>query len=173
MPTAHFLGPEDALKANKKATTTAAALEGSSSTTQMGLGMLPTPAKTPSKKHHAASQNESNIAAIARNLFHTNVEEVMSSPSRKKAKKYTGVSLESFTVVEDEEPIPIFTDSQDRVPEMDGSAENPFFGDGAVVPTAPEPTRRRSKRSHVSIPGEGKLSVEEATRREDGIVYVL
>lgn len=172
MPTAHFLSPEDALKSNKK--TSAAA--GESSYSRMGAGMLPTPAKTPSKKYHAASQNESNIAAIARNLFHTDVDEVMSSPSKtpsRKGKKYTGFSLESFTVVEDEEPIPIFTDSQDRVPEADRSAENPFFGDSAAAPTAPEPARRRSKRNQVSIPGEGKQTVEEATRREDGLVYVL
>lgn len=185
MPNAHFLSPEDALKSNKKA----AAAESSSSSTfsRMGAGMLPTPAKTPSKKVHAASQNESNIAAIARNLFHHNdVDEVMASPSktpsRSKGKKYTGFSLESFAVVEEEEPIPIFTDSQDRVPEADSSAENPFFGDSAATVTAAvstssasstEPARRRSKRNQVSIPGEGKLTVEEATRREDGLVYVF
>ncbi|KAL1898542.1 hypothetical protein Sste5346_003446 [Sporothrix stenoceras] len=179
MPTAHFLSPEDAFKSNKKA----AAGESSSTFSRMGAGMLPTPAKTPSKKVHAASQNESNIAAIARNLFHHNdVDEVMASPSKtpsRKGKKYTGFSLESFAVVEDEEPIPIFTDSQDRVPEADSSAENPFFGDSAAAAaaaapsTSTEPARRRSKRNQVSIPGEGKLTVEEATRREDGLVYVF
>ncbi|CAK7232726.1 hypothetical protein SBRCBS47491_008369 [Sporothrix bragantina] len=176
---AHFLSPEDALKSNKKAASAATAAANEYS--RMGVGMLPTPAKTPSKKYHAASQNESNIAAIARNLFHhSDVDEVMSSPSKKpstpsrKPKKYTGFSLESFAVVEEEEPIAIFTDSQDRVPEADSSAENPFFGNGAVaVPSAPEPARRRSKRNHVSIPGEGKQTVEDATRREDGLVYVF
>ncbi|CAK7204475.1 hypothetical protein SEUCBS139899_007232 [Sporothrix eucalyptigena] len=177
LPTAHFLSPEDALKSNRKpAEAQAAAGEYS----RMGVGMLPTPAKTPSKKYHAASQNESNIAAIARNLFHHNdVDEVMASPSKKpstpsrKPKKYTGFSLESFAEVEDE--IPIFTDSQDRVPEADSSVENPFFGDGAAAgSSAPEATtRRRSKRNHVSIPGEGKQTVEDATRREDGLVYVF
>ena len=151
----------------------------------MGTGMLPTPAKTPRKKYHAASQNESNIAAIARNLFHhSDVDEVMASPtkkpstpstpSRRRPKKYTGFTLESFAVVEEEEPIAIFTDSQDRVPEVDGSVENPFFGNGALAGSlAPEPARRRSKRNIVSIPGEGKQTVEDATRREDGLVYVL
>ncbi|KIH89433.1 hypothetical protein SPBR_07249 [Sporothrix brasiliensis 5110] len=172
MPTAHFLSPEDALKSNKSA----AGGESSTYGGRMGAGMLPTPAKTPSKKVHAASQNESNIAAIARNLFHTNVDEVIASPSKtpsRKGKKYTGFSLESFTEVQEEEPIPIFTDSQDRVPEADTSAENPFFGDGATATSPPEPTRRRSKRNQVSIKGEGKQTVEEATRREDGLVYVF
>lgn len=171
MPTAHFLSPEDSHKAAKTANG-----EGSSSQARM-MGMLPTPAKTPSKKVHAASQNESNIAAIARNLFHNDVDEVMASPSKtpsRKGKKYTGISLESFTVVEQEDPISIFTDSQDRVPEADISNDNPFFGGGAVTAPSDSATpRRRSKRNHVSIPGEGKQSVDEATRREDGLVYVF
>lgn len=112
MPTAHFLSPEDSHKAAKTANG-----EGSSSQARM-MGMLPTPAKTPSKKVHAASQNESNIAAIARNLFHNDVDEVMASPSKtpsRKGKKYTGISLESFTVVEQEDPISIFTDRKSVV----------------------------------------------------------
>ena len=176
MPTAHFLGPEDSHKSK------ADNGEGSSQARMgmgmgMSMGMLPTPAKTPSKKVHAASQNESNIAAIARNLFHTDVDQVMSSPSKtpsRKGKKYTGISLESFAVVEEEDPISIFTDSQDRVPEADISMDNPFFGGGAIsAPAVAEPLRRRSKRNHIAIPGEGKQSVEEATRRDDGLVYVF
>ncbi|OAA62805.1 hypothetical protein SPI_04345 [Niveomyces insectorum RCEF 264] len=170
--------PPSTTASKEKEAAAAAAAEGSHPFSgRMGVGMLPTPAKTPSKKQHAAFQNEANLAAIARNLFHTDavdaVDAVMSSPKR--PKKYTGISLESFTAIEEDEPIPIFTDSQDRVPEADNSTENPFYGDGAALPpTATEPPRRRSKRNHhVSIPGEGRQTVEEATRREDGLVYVF
>ncbi len=81
-------------------------------------------AKTPSRKHPSA-ENEANIAAIARNLFHTDAE-VIPDAKKKRAKKYIGLSMDSFTAVDDEEPIKIFTDSHDRVPEVDHSADNPF-----------------------------------------------
>ena len=132
-------------------------------------GMLPTPAKTPSRKHPSA-QNEANIAAIARNLFHAD-DDVMPDAKKKRAKKYSGLTLDSFTAVDDEESISIFTDSHDRVPEVDGTTDNPFYGEGAAAPV--EPIKRRSKRAKVTIPGEGRTTVEEASHREDGLVYVL
>ncbi|CAK7267889.1 hypothetical protein SEPCBS119000_002780 [Sporothrix epigloea] len=181
--TAHFLSPENTPSRRVGGGKTAAAAA-ASEFSRMGGGMLPTPAKTPSKKYHAASQNESNIAAVARNLFHHNevdeVDEVMSSPSKKpstpsrRPRKASSLLLESFTVTQDDEPMAIFTDSQDRVPEADCSAENPFFGSGAAAGSLGSiPAPRRSKRSHVTIPGEGKQTIEDATRREDGLVYVF
>lgn len=76
--------------------------------------------------------------------------------------------MESFTVEEEEDPISIFTDSQDRIPEKDISDANPFYGNSVA-----EPSKRQSRRKVVSIPGEGIQSVDEASRREDGMVYVL
>jgi len=134
--------------------------------TRATLMGLPTPAKTPSRKHPSA-ENEANIAAVARNLFHVD-DEAMPDPKKKRAKKYSGLTLDSFSAVEDEDPISIFTDSQDRVPVIDNNADNPFYGDSAST----EP-KRRSKRSKVTVPGEGRITVEEATRRKDGLVYVL
>lgn len=138
-------------------------------------GMLPTPSKTPARKQTSA-QNEANIAAIARNLFHGEEDVIPdhSTPTaskKKRAKKYTGFSLDSFTAIEEEEPIQIFTDTRERIPEVDKSLDNPFYGHGAAP--APEPSKRRSKRNHVSIPGEGTQSVDEAVHRDDGLVYVL
>jgi len=132
-------------------------------------GLLPTPAKTPSRKHPSA-ENEANIAAFARNLFHGDNEASLDT-KKKRAKKYSGLTLDSFTALDDEDPIKIFTDSHDRVPEVDEDADNPFYSGRAAAPV--EPTKRRSKRSKVTIPGEGRATVEEATRREDGLVYVL
>ncbi|KAL0934283.1 uncharacterized protein CTRU02_211082 [Colletotrichum truncatum] len=131
-------------------------------------GMLPTPAKTPKKA--PTEKQTAHIRAVARNLFHSD-DEALASPKRKRAsKKYSGNSLESFTAEETEEPIEIFTDSQDRIPEADTSLENPFYGDSATIER--EPPRRRSKRK-VAIPGEASQAVDEAIQREDGMIYVF
>jgi hypothetical protein len=130
--------------------------------------MLPTPAKTPQKA--PTEKNAANIRAIARNLFPAE-DEIAQSPRKRKAKKYTGVSMDSFTAEETEDPIQIFTDSHDRVPTIDVSEANPFYGDHQAPPS--EPTKRRSKKNKVLVPGEGQQTVDQALKREDGLVYVL
>lgn len=131
-------------------------------------GMLPTPAKTPKKK---SSEIVPGIASIARNLFPIRgetAEAVMPTP-KKKGRKYAGFSLDQ---AEDEDaPIPIYTDTTDRIPEADTSAANPFYGNHSAP--QPEPTKRSIKRRKITIPGEGEQTVEEAERREDGLIYVL
>jgi hypothetical protein len=133
--------------------------------------MLPTPAKTPKKR---PSETSAGITSIARNLFPIRaetIEEAMPSPKKKGRKKYTGFTLDSFGAEDDEAtPIQIYTDSHDRVPEVDLSADNPFYGE-ASAPS--EPTKRMSKRRKIIIPGEAEQAVEEAEQREDGLVYVL
>ncbi|KIE03713.1 hypothetical protein MAJ_00244, partial [Metarhizium majus ARSEF 297] len=130
-------------------------------------GMLPTPSKTPQKPPN--EKTAASIQSFARNLF-SSEEEVLPSPRKRRSKKYSGVTMESFTAEEEEDPITIFTDSQDRIPEKDNSEANPFYGSTA---TAAEPSKRQSRRKVVSIPGEGTQSIDEAARREDGIVYVF
>lgn len=128
-------------------------------------GMLPTPSKTPQKLPN--QKTAASIQTFARNLF-SSEEEAMPSPKKRRAKKYSGVTMESFAAEEEEEPISIFTDSQERIPEKDESSGNPFFGS-----TSTETSKRQSKRKVVNIPGEGVQSVDDAARREDGMVYVL
>ena len=134
-------------------------------------GMLPTPDKTPQKKPE--EHNKVAIAAIARNLFPVRSatdEEVMPSP-KKRNKKHTGFTLASFEAEEDA-PIQIYTDSHERVPEVDPSPENPFYSQGSTA--EPEPTKRVSKRRKtVTVPGEGDQSIEDLQEREDGMVYTL
>jgi hypothetical protein len=139
------------------------------STVVRNNGMLPTPAKTPKKR---PSENAPAITAIARNLFPIRSgsdEEVMPSP-KKKGKKFSGFTLDSFGA-EDDVPIQIYTDSHDRVPEVDLSPDNPFYGEASSV--VPEPTKRSSKRRKITVPGEGEQTIEELEKREDGLVYVL
>ncbi|KAI9738893.1 MAG: hypothetical protein M1818_005206 [Claussenomyces sp. TS43310] len=138
-----------------------------SSTATRNHSMLPTPDKTPRKR---PSQAAPGISSIARNLFPVrpeNIEEVMPSP-RKKNKNHSNYTLDSSGT--EEPPIEIFTDSHDRVPEVDMSADNPFYGVDAAVP---EPVKRSSRRKKIAVPGEGEQTVEEAASREDGLIYVF
>ncbi|KAM0286749.1 hypothetical protein ACHAQH_000769 [Verticillium albo-atrum] len=130
-------------------------------------GMLPTPVKTPRKA--PTESQAASIEAVARNLFAG--DDIMMTPRKKRTpKKYTGMSLESFTAENVQEEIQIFTDSHDRVPTVDNSAENPFYGNNTTA--QPEPRLRRSKRK-VTVPGEGTQQVDEALQRDDGMVYVF
>ncbi|KAI0178607.1 hypothetical protein GGR52DRAFT_263514 [Hypoxylon sp. FL1284] len=128
------------------------------------VGMLPTPAKTPQKQPD--EKMKANVRAVARNLF-TNEPETLPTPKRK-AKKYSGLTLDSFTAEEVTEPIAIFTDSRDRIPEVDNGEDNPFYGN-----YAPTPIQTRARTKQVSIPGEGKQDMDEVIDRKDGIVYVF
>jgi hypothetical protein len=129
--------------------------------------MLPTPAKTPARKPDLA-QNQPNIQAIARNLFASD-DQVMPKSRSKQGKKYV---LDSFADEAEDESVQIYTDSNERIPEVDSRAENPFW---AEQPPVPEPAKRRSRRNQptVDIPGEGERKVDEVVGREDGMVYVL
>ncbi|KAM0487020.1 hypothetical protein ACHAPX_000287 [Trichoderma viride] len=126
--------------------------------------MLPTPSKTPQKP--PTSKETTEIQSFARNLFPAEDADV-SSPRKRRSKKFTSITLESFRA-EAEEDIEIFTDSQERIPKKDDSKLNPFVGNA----TSAEPSKRRTKRK-VMVPGEGAQSVEEAARRDDGLIYVF
>lgn len=125
---------------------------------------LPTPAKTPLKTPDETSK--AKVLSMARSLFSSD-DDAMPITKKRKAKKYTGITLESFTAENDEAPIEIFTDTRDRIPEIGNPADNPFYGESS------EPSKKRGKGKLVSIPGEGQQSMEEALKRTDGAVYVL
>ena len=132
--------------------------------------MLPTPVKTPQRR---AETKSSTITSIARNLFpvrHETVEQAMPSP-KKHGKKYKGFSLGGFGE-DEEESIQIFTDSKERLPEVDMSSDNPFYGQ--QVNASGEPSKRGSKRRKVA-PREANGTEEEIQdeERKDGLVYVL
>lgn len=128
-------------------------------------GMLPTPAKTPNRRPEKMAPG---VKAVARTLhFGTRADEVMPSPKKKKGGKYNGFSLETE---KGSSSIEIFTDSNDRIPELDASDENPFYGDAVA---APEPTKRSSRRQKVIVPGEKDQSVDELVGRRDGLVMNL
>lgn len=127
---------------------------------QAGLA-LPTPAKTPARKH--SDQPDKDVNAVARNLFGR-----QQSPKKTRAKRYNGISMDSFEVEQD--PIEIYTDSQDRLPEVDDSNQNPFYGDAGIAASA-APVRRSSRNKKSAVTE--KETVQENLKREDGLLYVL
>ncbi|MCJ1473747.1 hypothetical protein MMC13_002398 [Lambiella insularis] len=135
--------------------------------------MLPTPAKTPRKK-----TVHSNATAAARVLFPNrpdSLEDAMPTPTKhgRRPKKHIAFSLDSFG--DDGEgssdgKIEIYTDSKDRVPELDGSEDNPFYAQsGTETPSS----KRASKRRKVSGGSDHNGEVQEMLKRNEGMVYVF
>ena len=140
----------------------------------MSDGMLPTPVKTPRKKNVPAAN------AAARALFQDQPvlgEEVVSSSRRgRKGRRYNGFTLESFAVDAEEGPsqIQIFTDSRDKVPQIDSAQDNPFIEEAALeAKAASKKVAGTSKRRKVS--GETKIDkqIRDAINADEGMVYVL
>ncbi|KAI9771685.1 MAG: hypothetical protein M1840_001901 [Geoglossum simile] len=137
-------------------------------------GMLPTPAKTPKKRR---AQPVAGLSSTARVLFPPRpqtIEEAMPSPKKsKKGKKYTGFTLTSFSEDpnDDEEgKIEIYTDSKERVPELDTGDDNPFIdrpGQLSAAEEARSPRRRRKANT------DGSHEVEKSLERGDGMYYVF
>ena len=136
--------------------------------------MLPTPSKTPKKKV-VSSANKA-----ARVLFQDNPTMVDFEPSPKrnrKSKRYNGFSLESFSAEDDQNrgQIQIYTDSRDRVPQVDASQSNPFVdhelnGEKTGSRRIAGTTKRRKVSEERS-----KIDPQVAAALEDdeGMVYVL
>lgn len=143
--------------------------------TTTSTGMLPTPVKTPKKKKMA-----SNVDAPARTLFESQPvigEEVQSAPKRgRKGRKYNGFSLESFSAEDDghQSNIQIFTDSKEKVPELDLSEENPFIDHAAFDRgSSSKKVGGTSKRRKISGERRKDRDVQEAIEKDEGMVYVL
>lgn len=69
--------------------------------------------------------------------------------------------------------IEIYTDSKDKVPELDESEDNPFYVKPGQASTVGRPASRASKRRKVSNELHDNKEMEQAFKREDGMVYVL
>lgn len=138
--------------------------------------MLPTPAKTPRKK----PVQEAAVNAAAKVLFPARpdtVEDVMPTPRKRRNKRHVGFSL--YSSMEDEgddsgNNIEIYTDSKDKVPELDRSEDNPFYEQPGQDVSPPEPSKTKPSRKRKASHGvEDNKEIEEAFNREEGMVYVL
>jgi hypothetical protein len=129
--------------------------------------MLPTPSKTPRKRHAAA------ISSMARPLNFQPLDPNDVMPSPRKFKKHGRFnSMNAFDLYDDEPMqgvsgpgIEVYTDANARVPELDQGEDNPFVGPKRA---AGRP-QTRSRRARTAAEEE----MEAMTRREEGVVYVL
>lgn len=126
--------------------------------------------KTPRKKPVA----NGNVNAAARVLFQNHppaVEDAAPAPKRtKKGRKYNGFSL---TEDGSDGKIEIFTDSRDKVPEMDENEDNPFLDKPTNGESSSMKVIGSRKRRKLSNEVKRNEEVEEAIKRDDGMVYVL
>ena len=84
-----------------------------------------------------------------------------------------GFSLGSFCEDDDassDGKIEIYTDSKDKLPEIDEAEDNPFYEKPSGQPPS---TNRSTKRRKVSNKIDHSEEVQEALARNEGMVYVL
>lgn len=62
-----------------------------------------------------------------------------------------------------QEQIQIFTDTNARIPELDGSDDNPFVG----------PRQTRSSRPQRRVRTHEEAQMDESAERDEGVMYVL
>lgn len=122
--------------------------------------VMPTPAKTPARKH--AEQNEKSVDAIARNLFSK-----PQSPKKTRTKQYKFDSFEA-----EDDTFQIYTDSQDRLPAPDVTEDNPFYGEAGIAASA-KPVRRSSRNKKNIVGASVSEQVDDVVKRQDGILYVF
>lgn len=144
-----------------------------SATTMISDGMLPTPRKTPRKKRISQADLTSRVL-FRRQREQESTTPVFQSPRKPPARKHNGYAMEAAA---DGTALQIFTDSRDRVPEVDVSESNPFS-------TADESPRRsrtvassskRRKLGHVKKEPRKKLDddVQETIDHDEEMCYML
>ncbi|KAL8796561.1 MAG: hypothetical protein Q9182_007364 [Xanthomendoza sp. 2 TL-2023] len=137
-----------------------------------GIHMLPTPAKTPRKQD---LRKTAELQSAARVLFPTRLEKVEDAmPTKKGRRGRKNVSFFLDGSGEDDESttqIQIFTDSKDKVPELDMGEDNPFI-EKPDMTSLHEPikdTGRRARKGQIK----SNPQIEETFNREEGMVYVF
>ncbi|KAK5169549.1 uncharacterized protein LTR77_005525 [Saxophila tyrrhenica] len=129
--------------------------------------MLPTPSKTPNKKRAGALASTARILSFQPN--HPN--DVMPSPHKMKKQSRAA----EFDLYEEDaqqgEEIPIYTDANARVPEMDESMDNPFVGPKQGRRPQGGSGSRRTRKSEEEQVREERM--QEAVARDEGVVYVF
>lgn len=86
----------------------------------------------------------------------------------KKSSHSRGQSSRGFELFESgdspsQEQISIFTDSNARIPELDGSDDNPFLG----------PRQTRNSISQWRVKTDEEEALDERVKRGEGVMYVL
>lgn len=125
--------------------------------------MFPTPDKTPRKRASVATGSTARIL----NFKPGNLDEVMPTPRKQRKARFLQTLEEEGIDGLGDDKIEIYTDSKDRVPDLDESEDNPFVGPRKT----PQPKRKSAR--HASSSNGKDADMEEAVRNEEGIIYVL
>ena len=91
----------------------------------------------------------------------------------RKGQRYNGFTLESFSAEDNGARFQVFTDSRDKVPELDVDEDNPFIDQPTHNEGPPKRVARTSKRRKVNGEAKKDPQVADAIDRDDGMVYVL
>ncbi|KAL9006344.1 MAG: hypothetical protein Q9188_000880 [Gyalolechia gomerana] len=138
----------------------------------LGPNMLPTPAKTPRKKD---LRKPAELQSAARVLFPQRLEKIEDAMPNKKdrrGKKNVGFSLDSFGEDDDSASrVQIFTDSKEKIPELDRSEDNPFIDQPQM--SRPAESRKTSGLRERKAPVKANPQIEDVFNREEGLVYVF
>jgi hypothetical protein len=129
--------------------------------------MLPTPSETPRKR---PLQTEASLKSTARVLFPARpatIDDVVPTPRKSRKIKHM-FTLESFANASEEpaEKIEIYTDSKERIPEVDNEDDNPFITKKgkAKAKATPQKSKRIDARAE---------QMKQATNRDEGMVYLF
>ena len=144
-------------------------------TTVMGAGMLPTPVKTPRKK--SVKDLNSKARALFQDRVDSLTETLMPTPQKsRQSRRNNGFTLQGLSpeAANGQAGVEIYTDSRDRVPELDMSHENPFVDHAAPTVNSPSShfasnPQKRKLRSSRKV----DQQVQDALTNEEGMVYVL
>lgn len=120
------------------------------------MQMLPTPRKTPRK----TLIHPSSSAARILNFKSILPQDILPTPKKRKLR----MTLESPPGSNEE--VQIYTDSQDRIPTMEDTNDNPFFGkrNNTTARKSQEVTKARNA---------DEVMMEEAVRNGEGLIYTL
>lgn len=128
--------------------------------------MLSTPAKTPRSKR----KDINGAASAARLLFGDNEGLLEPTPSRKRKTNRMDMFDDEMRPNGRGNGIQIFTDMKERVPSVGAPDEdNPFLSRNAASSSKASGSKSRSSRRKSAR----DVEMEEATRDERGMVYVL
>lgn len=127
--------------------------------------MLPTPNKTPRKR---AAAPVGSTARILEFKAH-DIDDIMPTPRKRRQP----LTLDKFDAQEAQRgnEINIYTDSQDRIPDMDGASDNPFVGPRKTGKSSRSTRGRKVRRTEDEDDEEAEM--ERMARNDEGVIYVL
>ncbi|GAB7352555.1 hypothetical protein MBLNU459_g2940t1 [Dothideomycetes sp. NU459] len=119
--------------------------------------MLPTPSKTPRKRAPAAMASTARIL----NFKPASLDDVMPTPRKQRKTRLDLYDDPSH----DQDKIQVFTDTKDRVPDVDTADDNPFVG--------PRKKQSRTAKQKAAEKDGNEADMDDAVRNDEGILYVF